>query len=170
MEAGPAGGTRTETDTSPPKEAVENDFMLSFCESLGNGSGAGVDLLDEHWHTPPCELVPPLQQHDPLAPQQLPPCAEGTALSPQHECRGRDPAAQRGHLASGAASTRTGLTSLERGAWSPQAQAVMGRDCTGNDMAASHTRTFAVMVLHSLITSARHFAVSKAAAHFNLPV
>ena len=47
--------------------------------------GAGADFFSAHWHGPPCEPSLPLQQHDPLAPQQLPCCAEDAATAPPQD-------------------------------------------------------------------------------------
>jgi len=84
--------------------------VVSVRELLGNRSGAGTDLFSEHRHGPPLQ-----QPHDPLAPQQLPCCAEDVAVPPQQERRDRDPLVQCGQFAAGAASARAGFTAIDRG-------------------------------------------------------
>jgi len=138
----------------PASEGADSDgFVLSVRESPGNGSGAGSDLFTEHWHGPPCEPKPPLQQHDPSAPQQLRCWAEGAAVLPQQECRSCDRAAQCGHFAAGESAARPDFISARCDPGLPQLQAITGRVSAGTDMAASHTRTFAVMLLQRGIAS-----------------
>ncbi|MHB0960139.1 MAG: hypothetical protein ACYC0X_20935 [Pirellulaceae bacterium] len=138
----PAGGTGTATVISPSNEGIDNDFVVSVRELLGNGSGAGTDSLSEHRHGPPLQ-----QPHDPLAPQQLPCFAEDAAVPPQQECRGCDPLVQCGHFPAGAASARAGFTAIDSAGWFPQLHAITGRVSAGTSVAASHTRAFAVMLL-----------------------
>jgi hypothetical protein len=124
---------RITTVAKPPNEdADREDFVLSVRELPGKGTGAGADWFAAHRHGPPCEPGPPLQQQQRQVPLPL----------QQHRCCAEDTAARRGE-------------SL------PRLQAIPGRVSAGTSMAASHTKTFAVMLLHSRITSAWYLAASR---------
>jgi hypothetical protein len=135
--------------------APSADRALSVRELPGNGSDAGADLLAAHWHGPPCEPHPPLQQHIPLPLQQVPGCAEVARVPPQQECRAR--AAQRGHFAAGMACVPAGFHAVDRGEGRMQLQAVKGRVSAGTSTAASHTRILAVMLLQNCMMSALYY-------------
>ncbi len=67
------------------EDAPTDGFVFCVREWFGKGAGAG-DLLSEHWHGPPCEPCPLLQQqHDPLLLQHVACCAEDAAIPPQQE-------------------------------------------------------------------------------------
>jgi hypothetical protein len=124
-------------------------FVLAFGEFAGSESGAGAVVFCEHWQAPPCEPGMPLQQQwqGPLPQQPHWPFADKAACRAQQECRGCcDRTAQRGHLAAGAELLRLAFNTAGWNAWSPQAQAIKGRDSAGTSMAASHTSTLAKML------------------------